>query len=254
MSNALYTHDQDLANLGNVLIKQYYPGLAYLKIAYMFREVPKYAGGEVVAAKSFKCDTRNGFLHNTHFIIEVDRSVWLEASGAFREAMMDHALCSIGVELDQAGLPVKDKHGQIKCGLRRPGIADFPEVVQRRGAWNTELREFLHSFSQSAQKNKDKEEAVVSDDDVDEASVVDLSQTEPMLTVGVTEPEINPTEEVQLPEPTSTTTGTVEVTETEVELDEQGVPIIDEDFELVSNAFKDDEDDVYSNYDLFDDK
>ena len=250
MSNALYTQDQDLANLGNVLITQYYPGLAYLNIAYVFREVPKYAGGEVVAAKSFKCDARNGFLHNTHFIIEVDRAVWLEASGGFREAMMDHALCSIGVELDQAGLPVKDKYGQIKCALRRPGIADFPEVVQRRGAWNTELREFLHSFSQSAQKAKDKEEAVVSDDDVEDSTIVDLSQTEPMLTVGVIEPVVAPVEEAEIVTPITTSSTD---TEPEVELDENGVPIVDDDFEFVSNAFKDD-DDAYSNYDLFDDK
>lgn len=77
------------------------------------------------------------------FLVILDATYWEEADEIKREILVFHELCHCIQKVDQYGAPRFDKDGRPVWGLRGHSVEEFSEVVQRYGAWNDELKEFI---------------------------------------------------------------------------------------------------------------
>lgn len=152
---AHYRVDPELKTVADSIIKKSHPVLAALSISYMFRDEAVISNGKTIAGMTVRVDDRNWALHKKDFIIEVAKDVWLQASDAFKAAIMDHELSHIGIRMDEnQSLVVDDGTGRIKSFVRPHDIEEFGPVLERHGAYHQDLRKFLLAYAESKVKEK----------------------------------------------------------------------------------------------------
>ncbi len=120
-----------------------HPELADAKIVYMCRNFAQKKGGKVLPGSVKRPNPHEVELARDRFdgsecsfIVTIALDVWNEYDQSKRLALADHLLTRcVAVE--------DEKNGSMKYSLRSPTASEFPEVVERHGAWNEELSE-LH--------------------------------------------------------------------------------------------------------------
>ena len=65
-----------------------------------------------------------------------------EVTDAQREALIDHELCHLEVELDGHGEPKLDTKGRTVYRIRRHDLEEFSAVVARHGMWRKDIEAF----------------------------------------------------------------------------------------------------------------
>jgi hypothetical protein len=67
-------------------------------------------------------------------------------------ALMDHLLCHCEVSRDRNGEPVTDENKRTVYRMRNPDVREFKEIIKRRGAWTSDLHDFLEAASEAAKR------------------------------------------------------------------------------------------------------
>lgn len=117
------------------VIPQWHQHLTALPIFYVFAEKLPRRHGKAVLAKIKKLTPferfQGGDKHD--YVVMVSREFWPDLSEAQREAMVDHELSHI----------VRDPDAASGYGMRTHDIEEFTAVVERHGAWKSDVRNFL---------------------------------------------------------------------------------------------------------------
>jgi len=104
--------------------------LAGVNIPVYFALKPRYSKGELVRADSRLCSEVEQMLHdsNVQGWILVDQGYWLDYPDR-REPLLYHELLKFWYDEEKGAF-----------SLRKPHIAEFPEVVQQYGDWTGDFR------------------------------------------------------------------------------------------------------------------
>lgn len=153
----MYETSKEVRAVAEQLISSNHPKLAGLKIEYLFRDEAAVSNGKVTVAMACRVDDRNWALTRTDFIIEVAKDVWDSAEPRFREAVLDHELCHIGLNCDENGAVKKDaKTNRAKGYIRKHDMEEFEDVVVRHGSYRKDLRSFIEAYAKRRQPVKGK--------------------------------------------------------------------------------------------------
>ena len=107
-----------------------------------WREFPQIKFLELIADKSTylgKCSKATGkwkYLIHKDFVIEVWGAFWNTAERKVKEALLLHELKHVDFSEDE-------ETGEITWRIRRHEVEEFHDVVEKYGAWNPDLEEFL---------------------------------------------------------------------------------------------------------------
>ena len=133
----LYSDCETLETLAKTLIPSYHPELATARIRYVCCEKSGKKGGKLVHGKVRKISGAMEFLVEADFVIEVGLDVWNDLTSEQRLAVTDHLLERCWGEEDE-----EDSGAPMKWTLREPDVQEFSTILQRRGAWNSDLQGF----------------------------------------------------------------------------------------------------------------
>lgn len=137
-----YDRAESVEQLAGSIIPAYHPNLCTAKIAYLFVDKEAMKNGKPVLGTVKKVTGEYEFLtENTHFIITVPNGIWNDLPNDQRAALIDHLLERCGAEEDE-------ESGEMKFKLRQPDVQEFTSILQRHGAWNESLREFVGTASE----------------------------------------------------------------------------------------------------------
>lgn len=141
----LYSKNDDLTQLGErVRMKFHEKRLKGLSIAYLFRDKAAVSRGKVIAGMAMRVDDRNRALHGHDAMVEIAKDFYDSVTPAHREALMDHELAHIEIELDAEHEPKIDADtGRLKVRMRTHDLEEFNEVVERHGAYRERIAAFL---------------------------------------------------------------------------------------------------------------
>lgn len=130
----VYEANEQVYGLMRDLIKNYFPDLASVdkEIAIIMREKASKSGGQVVLGKTRRAPHLLGVLGpvDYKFIIELAGDEWNNLKDEQRNALMDHHLCAMSVDIDEVS-------GEIKCGLNPPDFIGYRGELERHGIWRT---------------------------------------------------------------------------------------------------------------------
>lgn len=132
----------EVEQVAKPIIASYYPDLAGVDIAYVFRDKAKKKGDKIVGGT---CMVKQGldamwFYGSSSsadlqlFVIEIAKDVWDDAPPDFREYLVDHELAHTRVERS---------NGARKLSIVNHDIEEFGTVIQRRGIMTAEHSKFL---------------------------------------------------------------------------------------------------------------
>lgn len=151
----LYSRDSGLEGVAKPIIEAHHPTLKQLKIEYLFRPEAAITDGKVIAGRAIRVDDRNWAIHKTDAIIEIAQDVWEGSSKDFRNALMDHELSHLKVEMEDADKPEREKGtNRVKFRLKHHDIEEFSGVLKRYGDYHEALRTFLEAFAESKGTSK----------------------------------------------------------------------------------------------------
>lgn len=143
-----YSQSIELESAGKAIIREHYPHLERLNIAFVFAEEPRVEKGIAVPGKVYREPARQHAIHGFDFMVVLSQHIWRELDDGMRTAVLDHYVAHIGVNEDDAGNPVMGADGRISAYIRKPDVMEFEEVLRRRGDYNAELRSFLRAFAE----------------------------------------------------------------------------------------------------------
>ena len=127
--------DTEIRDMALGLIAKHHPYLSQVEIRYLFAEKGSFLGKTQKASPSLKA------LASVDFVITINNKKWCEdLDSAQKLALVDHQLCWCSVEED-----ADDPGADLKLGIRKPTVSDFPEVVARHGAWQPEVLEYVRA-------------------------------------------------------------------------------------------------------------
>lgn len=153
----MYQQSAELAELGKTIISRHYPYLEPLNIGFVFRIHARIENSRLVVGQTIREPDREFELHGFDVAIEIAKDVWLEATPEYRYALVDHYLGYIGLRHNSRGEPERDESGRFRTYKKRPDVQEFEEVLERHGAYTSDLRSFLRAFA-DRRKEQIKEE------------------------------------------------------------------------------------------------
>jgi len=118
------------------LIPNYHPDLSTARINYVFVSEASTKGGLKVMGRVKKLA---GFLEwalEGDYVIEVAQDMWATLEPHQRTALVDHLLERCKGEEDE-------KTGEMRWKVREPDIQEFSSVLDRNGAWHSQLAGFV---------------------------------------------------------------------------------------------------------------
>lgn len=120
------------------LIPNYHPTLGTARILYLFVDKATKRGGKDVLGKAQKVTGWTQFAMERDFLIVVASDKWNKLEANQRTALVDHLLehCH-GEEDDEDG-------GAMKWVMREPDVKEFGVILERYGAWNADLVNFVN--------------------------------------------------------------------------------------------------------------
>lgn len=141
----------EVAKIAADLIKKHHTHLADQRIEFVFRDKATSSRGRTVCGKAKKMTGLNAFLSrdvtsnvdfdpgDEFFLIEIAEDAWAALGSKGRAALVDHELCHLAVEYDEAT-------EEFKLSLRGHDVEEFAEVIERHGLYEDELVKFAESI------------------------------------------------------------------------------------------------------------
>ena len=131
-----YKESGRIKDMAGKLIKKHHAHLEGVPIAYVLKEgevgkkiVETLKGKKATIVKARKQSELNLYLTGYDFVVETNERLWDLLSVEAQEACLDTALCHM-------------KHDSEKgFYLMDTPIQTFPEIVERHGLWNQDLKE-----------------------------------------------------------------------------------------------------------------
>jgi hypothetical protein len=136
----IYGDCDGLKEIAEKLIAKDHYHLATARIRYVIKSKATKRGGVPIPGNVYKMGGKFEFLTGFDFVIEVAQEIWNDYSPAQRTALTDHYLARC------VGEPDEEDGDDMKWSLRAPPVQEFPEVAERRGAWNDDLVDMQKSL------------------------------------------------------------------------------------------------------------
>lgn len=153
-----YTAAPQVANIAEKIIAEHHSHLEDIEVTYVFRSEHAERHGNIVFGKARKVSGLNAFLiaqaglagveatvngkafdltasGEPFFVIEIAQDIWATLSTAEREALVDHELSHCRTKYN--------KDGELTLYVATPDVEDFSAVIERRGLWRPNLRQFF---------------------------------------------------------------------------------------------------------------
>lgn len=128
--------DDSVGMIAGGLIPNFHAELASARIRYVFVSEAAQKGGHELYGRVKRV---SGFLEyaiECDFLIEVAQDKWNELEAHQRTALVDHLLERCTGEEDE-------KTGNMRWKLREPDVQEFASILDRYGAWHTQLAGFV---------------------------------------------------------------------------------------------------------------
>jgi hypothetical protein len=121
-------------------IEKYHPHVRDISLYFLFTDKPIRVNGKERAAKTQKVSGLNAYLATRNegvtaselVVIIVNEEVWKLFDDKRREAEIDRQLMHISVDQENGGI-----------AMRNPDVEEFTEILERHGAYNEDLEEFI---------------------------------------------------------------------------------------------------------------
>ena len=140
-----YTTSKAVQDIGERLVERHHKHLKKAQIVYVMKEgevgkkiTETTRGKRRTIVKGRKQSQLNQFLNGYDFVIEVDQKHWDELSLGAQEASIDQTLCHMKHD-SETGYYMADTP-----------IQTFPEILERHGLWQPELKELQAHMAQLA--------------------------------------------------------------------------------------------------------
>lgn len=132
------------AKIAKKLIPKHHKHLEDKLIVYVFRDDMPKKNGKLVLGRAKIVSGLNAWLYNgspePFHMIEFTEEWWKRASEDQREALVDHELCHLEIELT----PDEDTGELIeKPKIRAHDVEEFTEILDRHGLWKSDVEEFV---------------------------------------------------------------------------------------------------------------
>lgn len=159
MSGTEYWRAAEVERIARKLIGKHHEHLNRhdVLVRCLFRDPPARSKGRLVYGKARKVSGFTAYLvgleHNDRldddgpvdfFVVEIAHDLWQGLTERQREALVDHELCHLEVELPETD----DKDRTLS--LRGHDLEEFTEVVKRHGLWRPQVAAFTE-VAKSAQ-------------------------------------------------------------------------------------------------------
>ena len=121
---------------------------AVISLAW-WMEVATDKDGHTALGKCVKSSDLQRELHNTDFVILLNREIWEDAefTDDKRRALLDHELSHAAVATDSEGAQRFDDSGRPVWRIRKHDIEEFQAVVHRHGCWKRDLEVFADALT-----------------------------------------------------------------------------------------------------------
>ncbi len=132
----IYANAESVETIATQLIPVFHPHLASARINYVTVDKAGMKGGRPVLGKASRVTGVHEYLLELDFLIVVAADQWNELSSEQRTALVDHLLEHCFGEEDE-------QTGELKWSVREPEVQEFVTILRRRGAWTTDLANFV---------------------------------------------------------------------------------------------------------------
>jgi hypothetical protein len=127
---------KDLEHIASGLISGYHPEISTARILYCFVSEAGSKGGRKIPGKVRKFSGFMEWVLNKDFVVEVALDMWLEFDQQQKTALVDHLL-------ERCYGEENEDSGEISWKLREPDVQEFGTILNRHGAWNSDLHTFV---------------------------------------------------------------------------------------------------------------
>ncbi len=136
---------KEVEKLAKRIINEHHPQLRGVMIRYIFSIKPLTAKNKELLGKTQKVSGLNAFLATADtdnegeefVVVMLSKQAWEVLDDARKEALLDHELCHVKVKED-TGKPYLVTHD----------LEEFNQIVERHGAWQSDIVEFLRHAKQ----------------------------------------------------------------------------------------------------------
>lgn len=146
---------KDLESICERIIDSFYPQLYGVDILCVLRS-SKFPDRPTTIARIEKISGLKAFLwskrdgaQDSFFLIQLVVPLWNDRTPSQQVAILDHEICHIDIDPETANL-----------GLRDHSIEEFPEVVERHGAYHDGLVLFHHALQRGESETATREELI----------------------------------------------------------------------------------------------
>ncbi|MGE5590975.1 MAG: putative metallopeptidase [Bacillota bacterium] len=137
---AKFLESPEAQEIAERLISQYHEHLLEAKIAYAKRYGTWTSKGQTVLGRAVKVSERDKLFHGYDFLVIVNADEWLRLTPEQRVALVDHELCHCQRAVNADGDYVETKDGKPVWTIAGHPVEEFPEIVDRHGAWDANLK------------------------------------------------------------------------------------------------------------------
>lgn len=131
-----FSEAEAVESLAEGLIPNYHSELATARILYVFVDKASKKGGKELLGKAQKVGGIWEYYAEKDFVITVPLDKWAQLEDAQRTALVDSLLERCTGEEDE-------KTGEIKWLVREPDVQEFSNILERHGAWHSDLERFV---------------------------------------------------------------------------------------------------------------
>jgi hypothetical protein len=127
--------EQGIADRAKELIGKHHPEIATAEISYLFKDAASASeieSGQVCIAKKVTGIWKT-LTNETDFVIILASDLWTELSTTQQTAMLDSALTSCTIKVDENGDQKIDKAGNPMWAIRPQDIVAHSSIIQRYG-------------------------------------------------------------------------------------------------------------------------
>ena len=122
----------EVESMAKKLIGKYHGFLREAKISYVFKDATWNKDGKPCAGEVKLMSPYVHVLTGFDFGVIINYKYWLQLDTKLREAILDHLLSSCTAD--------EDKEGNFKWKKAKPSVNEFPEVIERHGAYTEDLK------------------------------------------------------------------------------------------------------------------
>lgn len=160
-----YSKAESVEQIAAGLIPNSHPDLAQARMMYVFVDKASTKGGVEQIGKTKKLSGLTEWALEKDFVIEVALNRYNELSPEQRNALIDSLLERCQGE--------EQEDGSMKWSVREPEVQEFASILERHGAWNDALQNFV-----AVAQNIELDEIIEEEADIDIDDLVQQSTSD----------------------------------------------------------------------------